>query len=238
MEIFRAACFPISDSPIYFPTYFPLKTNTFFITSFPLCCIRLAIFPLHSSVVFLSRLSLSQLFHIFPKRDFPDAEFSFSVAFVFSYPLASSSRFLSRGEETPILHLSIREKERDGRERPMEDRKRKTERRKEKGTGGLAQMKFNKISSSLVALGHSIAYTLSRRERPGPLAVTMATQHPAPRDVTAPSICTPLYDYRHHHHHDHHYHHRHYSHHHSPQPLLPPTSSFSSRHRLPLAADV
>lgn len=107
-----------------------------------------------------------------------------------------------------------------------------------KGRRGLAQMKFNKISSPLVALGRSIAYTLSRRERPGPLAVTMATQHPAPRDVTAPSICTPLYDYRHHHHHDHHYHRRHYSHHHSPQPLLPPTSSFSSRHRLPLTADV
>lgn len=128
IEMFRAACFPNSDSPIYFPTYFPLKTNTSFITSFPVWCIRLASFPLHSSVFFLSRLSLSQLFHIFPERDFPDAEFSFSVAFVFSYPLASSSRFLSRGEETPILHLSIREKERDGRERPMEDRKRKAER--------------------------------------------------------------------------------------------------------------
>lgn len=136
MEMFRAACFPNSDSPIYFPTYCPLKTNTSFITSFPVCCIRLANFPLHSSVFFLSRLSLSQLFHIFPERDFPDAEFSFSVAFVFSYPLASSSRFLSRGEETPILHLSIRGKERDGRERETHGRPEEEdrERRKEKGT--------------------------------------------------------------------------------------------------------
>jgi len=80
-------------------------------------------------------------------------------------------------------------------------------------------MKFNKISSSLVALWSNVVvrYILSRRGWPGPLAVTMATQHPAPRDVTAPSICAPLYSYCH-------------QHRHSPQPpphTLPASPSLS-----------
>ena len=51
-----------------------------------------------------------------------------------------------------------------------------SERLEGKGAG-----KFNKISS--------LSPWATPTKRPGPLAVTMETQHLAPRDVTAPSIC-------------------------------------------------
>lgn len=50
-----------------------------------------------------------------------------------------------------------------------------------RGSGKTRAGKFNKISS--------LSPWAAPTRRPGPLAVTMDTQHPAPRDVTAPSIC-------------------------------------------------
>lgn len=142
-KIFRL--FPIADFP-------PV---IYFLSRIAPCCQRPSCHL--SPSLFFFGVSSSARYRGFTRRVFPAVEFSFAVA---DFPIrlyALSTVFIARRTRK---HGSIvrSEKETQARERDRETRE-----------GGMAnvvaQMKFNKISSSLVAFGRSSIYSLSREER-------------------------------------------------------------------------